>query len=94
MADNQQRTTSVLPSVERIQQELARANSIDDDAHHVANPMAESLDVNRLKIGRAPDQLAPMPALLLDKNIHGPPDAAIVEFPLLPRKQLLQPRKP
>lgn len=30
MADNQQRTTSVLPSVERIQQELARANSIDD----------------------------------------------------------------
>jgi transposase-like protein len=30
MADNQQRTTSVLPSIERIQQELARANSIDD----------------------------------------------------------------
>jgi putative transposase len=30
MVDNQQRTTSVLPSVERIQQELARANSIDD----------------------------------------------------------------
>jgi putative transposase len=30
MADNQQRTTSVLPSVERIQQELARAKSIDD----------------------------------------------------------------
>jgi putative transposase len=30
MADNQQRTTAVLPSVERIQQELARANSIDD----------------------------------------------------------------
>jgi putative transposase len=30
MADNQQRTTSVLPSVERIQQELARATSIDD----------------------------------------------------------------
>jgi transposase-like protein len=30
MADNQQRTTSILPSVERIQQELARANSIDD----------------------------------------------------------------
>jgi putative transposase len=30
MADIQQRTASVLPSVERIQQELARANSIDD----------------------------------------------------------------
>jgi transposase-like protein len=30
MADNQQRTTSILPSVERIQQELARATSIDD----------------------------------------------------------------
>lgn len=30
MADNQEATTSVLPSVERIQQELARAKSIDD----------------------------------------------------------------
>ena len=30
MVDNQQRTTSVMPSVERIQQELARASSIDD----------------------------------------------------------------
>jgi hypothetical protein len=30
MADNQQRTMSLLPSVERIQQELARATSIDD----------------------------------------------------------------
>jgi putative transposase len=30
MVDNQQRTTSILPSVERIQQELARAKSIDD----------------------------------------------------------------
>jgi putative transposase len=30
MIDNQQSTTSVLPSVERIQQELARAKSIDD----------------------------------------------------------------
>jgi putative transposase len=30
MADSQQSTTSVLPSVERIQQELARAKSIDD----------------------------------------------------------------
>jgi putative transposase len=30
MADNQQHTTSILPSVERIQQELARAKSIDD----------------------------------------------------------------
>jgi putative transposase len=30
MVDNQQSTTSVLPSVERIQQELARAKSIDD----------------------------------------------------------------
>lgn len=30
MADTQQSTTSILPSVERIQQELARAKSIDD----------------------------------------------------------------
>jgi putative transposase len=30
MVDNQQSTSSVLPSVERIQQELARAKSIDD----------------------------------------------------------------
>ena len=30
MADIQQRTASILPSVERIQEELARANSIDD----------------------------------------------------------------
>jgi putative transposase len=30
MVDNQQSSTSVLPSVERIQQELARAKSIDD----------------------------------------------------------------
>src|SRR5919197_1755230 len=33
MADNQQQTTSILPSVERIQQELARAKSIDDTLH-------------------------------------------------------------
>ena len=30
MADIRQRTVSILPSVERIQEELARANSIDD----------------------------------------------------------------
>ena len=30
MADTEQSTTSILPSVERIQQELARAKSIDD----------------------------------------------------------------
>src|SRR5678816_4052344 len=30
MVDNQQSTSSILPSVERIQQELARAKSIDD----------------------------------------------------------------
>ncbi len=30
MVDNQERTTSILPSVERIQQELARAKSVDD----------------------------------------------------------------
>src|SRR6185295_20149774 len=53
-----------------------------------------SHDLNRLQVGRAPDDLARMAAHSLEQNIEGLAAAALVEAGMMAIDRLLQPLQP